>query len=274
MHIFLAGGSGVIGTKLIPALIAAGHEVTATTRSVEKLQKLADLGATGVVVDAYDPARVKQVIGESGAELVIHELTDLSESNTDANAKLRREGTKNLVDAIHSAGIGRIIMQSITWIFPDGPTPAAETDPITPGTAVEEMERLANTVPRATVLRYGMLYGPNTWYAPGGRVAAAVTAGLVPATPAITTFAHIDDVIAATVQSIEWPDGTYHVVDDEPATGAEWLPVYADIIGAPTPKSVPLPDGAPTGRAVSNAKARSIGWAPLHPSWRDGFFAL
>lgn len=116
-----------------------------------------------------------------------------------------------------------------------------------------------------------MFYGPGTWYAPGGRFALAVMAGAVPATPAITSFAHIDDAIDALVQSLDWPAGTYHIVDDEPAAGAVWLPVYADGLGAPAPRVEELPEGAPHGRAVSNAKARATGWAPAHPSWRVGF---
>jgi nucleoside-diphosphate-sugar epimerase len=121
------------------------------------------------------------------------------------------------------------------------------------------------------MLRYGMFYGPNTWYAPGGRIANAVLAGLLPATPAITSFVHIVDAVEATVESLAWPDGTYHIVDDEPAPGTEWLPLYADGLGAPQPPLTPLEDGASAGRPVSNAKARTIGWVPGHPTWRDGF---
>ena len=274
MHIFLAGGTGVIGSRLIPALLAAGHTVTATTRRSARLPRLETLGAQGVVVDVTDADGLRDAVAASRADLVIHQLTDLSDSDTDANAALRRVGTANLVDAMRHAGIERIIGQSITWIFPDGDRAATETDPIVPGTAVDEMERRMRSVPHATVLRYGMLYGPGTWYAPGGRVADAVLAGLLPATPAITTFAHIEDVVAATVQAIDWPDGTYQIVDDEPAAGTEWLPVYAAALGAPTPERAPLPDGAAAGRAVSNARAKAAGWVPLHPTWRAGFAAL
>lgn len=273
MHIFLAGGTGVIGSRLIPALLAAGHTVTATTRRPARLPRLETLGAQGVVVDVTDADGLRDAVAASRADLVIHQLTDLRDSDTDANAALRRVGTANLVDAMRHAGIERIIGQSITWIFPDGDRAATETDPIVPGTAVDEMERRMRSVPHTTVLRYGTLYGPGTWYAPGGRVAGAVMAGLLPATPAITTFAHIEDVVAATVQAIDWPDGTYQILDDEPAAGTEWLPVYAAALGAPTPERAPLPDGAAAGRAVSNARAKAAGWVPLHPTWRTGFAA-
>lgn len=271
MRIFLAGGTGVIGRELIPELVAAGHEVVATTRREDKLTRLTALGARGVVVDVYDAPRLAAVVAEAAPDLILHELTDLSDYDTDANARLRREGTANLVDAAQAANVERMIAQSIAWIFPDGDAPAAEDDPVIPDSAVDAMEQLVRTLPHSTVLRYGMLYGPGTWYAPGSRVANAVAAGLMPATPAITSFAHIDDVIAATVQAIDWPDGTYHVVDDEPAAATEWLQVYAAGIGAPAPKVTPLLDGASPGRAVSNAKARAIGWTPIYPSWRQGF---
>jgi nucleoside-diphosphate-sugar epimerase len=272
MRIFLAGGTGIIGRGLIPTLVSAGHDVVATTRLADKLAELAELGAHGVVVDVYDADRLASAVKDAAPDLILDELTDLSEYDTDANARLRREGTANIVAAAKSAGVGRMLVQSIAWIFPDGEAPATEDDPIVPGTAVDEMEQLTRSLPHATVLRYGMLYGPGTWYAPGGRIANAVVAGQVPATEAITSFAHIDDVVAATVQALDWPDGTYHVVDDEPAAGTEWLPVYAEALGAPEPKRQSLAAGASRGRPISNAKAKATGWGPIHPTWRDGFF--
>jgi nucleoside-diphosphate-sugar epimerase len=271
MRIFLAGGSGVIGSRLIPELVAAGHEVVATTRHEDQLARLSELGAHGVVIDVYDAPGLTETVAAAAPELVLHELTDLSNYDTQANARLRREGTANLVAAANAAGVERMMMQSIVWSFPDGDAVATEDDPLIPGSVVEEMERLVRSMPHATVLRYGMLYGPGTWYAPGGRIAGAVTAGLVPATPAVTSFAHIDDVVSATVGAIGWPDGIYHIVDDEPAAATVWLPVYAAGLGAPAPRQEPLPDGAPRGRAVSNAKTKAAGWTLIHPTWREGF---
>lgn len=273
MRIFLAGGTGVLGSRLIPKLTAAGHQVTATTRRADRTDLLTRLGAAPAVVDVYDADRLNDVVGQAAPDLILHELTDLSEYDTDANARLRRQGTANLVAAARAAGTGRIVVESIAWVFPDADTPATEDDPITPGTAVDTMESTARQLPRATILRYGILYGPGTWYAPGGRIADRVGAGQLPATPALTCFVHIDDAVTATVQALSWPDGTYHIVDDEPAPGTSWLPVYARELGAPPPPAAPLPDGAPAGRPISNAKARAQGWAPEYPSWRQGFGA-
>lgn len=281
MKIFLAGGTGVIGSGLIPRLVEAGHEVSATTRRGNALPILERLGARPAQVDVFDATRLNSVLAEAAPELVIHELTDLSEYDTAANARLRREGTANLVAAAEAAGVERMIVQSIAWAYAEsegepgpgegGGQPAVEADPLEPGTAVAEMEGQVARLPRSTVLRYGMLYGPGTWYAPGGRIADAVFAGKVPATSAITSFAHIDDVVAATVQALNWPDGTYNIVDDEPAPSSEWLPVYAHGLGAPQPQFADLPAGAPIGRGASNTRARRAGWVPVHRSWREGF---
>lgn len=274
MRIFLAGGTGVLGSRLIPRLTAAGHQVTATTRRPEGADRLTLLGARPAVVDVYDADRLTEAVEQANPDVILHELTDLSDYDLEANARLRREGTANLVAAAEAAGVPRIIVQNIAWIFPDGDTPATEEDPINPGTAMETMERLARKLPHATILRYGMLYGPDTWYDLGARTARSVLAGELPATPAITCFVHVEDAVTATVEALDWPDGVYHVVDDEPAPGTTWLPVYAERLGAPAPVVKPLPEGAPVGRAVSNAKARARGWQPAYPSWRDGFAQL
>jgi nucleoside-diphosphate-sugar epimerase len=162
-------------------------------------------------------------------------------------------------------------VQSITWAYPEGDAPATEDEPLVSGHPVAVMEELVQRLEHATVLRFGMLYGPGTWYAPGGRIATAVTAGQYPATAAITSFVHVDDAVAAVAQSVGWADGVYHVVDDEPAPATEWLPVYAAGIGAPAPQTEPLPQGAPVGRIVSNGKAWTAGWTPAHPTWRESF---
>jgi nucleoside-diphosphate-sugar epimerase len=164
-----------------------------------------------------------------------------------------------------------MMVQSIAFAYVPGDTPASEDTPLQPGSAVAEMEGLVSRMPHATMLRYGMLYGPDTWYDLGGRISDEIAHGRLPATPAITSFVHINDAITATVHAIDWPDGAYNIVDDEPAPGTVWMPFYAAGIGAPRPSSEPLPDGARPGRGASNTKARTAGWTPAYPSWRDGF---
>ncbi|MDO9396801.1 MAG: NAD(P)-dependent oxidoreductase [Herbiconiux sp.] len=271
MRIFLAGGSGVLGTRLIPELVARGHQVTATTRRESSLDALARLGAEGVLLDVLRVEDVRDALAAAGPDVVMHLVTDLATADLAANGRIRVVGTDHLVDAARAAGVDRLIAQSVTWVFPDGDTPATEDEPIIPGTPVHHLESRVSELRHSTVLRFGMLYGPGTWYAPDGRVARAVRAGAVPATPAITSFVHVDDAVDALVRSLDWPDGTYHVVDDDPAAGTVWLPDFAAVQGGPPPVREDLPAGVPRGRAVSNAKAKAAGWRPAHPSWREGF---
>lgn len=271
MRILLAGGSGVIGSRLIPALLAEGHEVVATTRRRDNVRFLENLGAHGVAVDAYDSPHLTAVVRDASPDLILHQLTDLSDFDLEANARLRRAGTANLVAAAKSAGIDRIIAQSISWAYEPGATIAMESDPLVPETAVAAMEGNLRQMPRATILRYGRFYGPGTWYAAGGRIANAAMAGLLPASPAIACFVHIDDAVAATVQALDWPDGTYNIVDDEPAAASTWAPIFARGIAAPVPRAVPLSPYEVLGRAVSNEKARRVGWTPRYSTWRGPF---
>ncbi|MDP3951971.1 NAD(P)-dependent oxidoreductase [Microbacterium sp.] len=271
MKILITGGSGVIGSRLLRAFISEGHEVVATTRHQDNVQFIEDRGARGVAVDAYDAPHLTAVVREAAPDVIVHQLTDLSDFDLEANARLRRAGTANLVLAARAVGVERIIAQSISWAYEPGDTPAVENDPLVADTAIAVMENHLRKMPRATVLRYGRFYGPGTWYAADGRIANAAAAGLLLATPAIASFIHIDDAVAATVQSVDWPDGAYNIVDDEPASAATWVPEFARGLGAPVPRPVPLPAGEPLGRGASNEKARQVGWVPKHPTWRDDF---
>jgi nucleoside-diphosphate-sugar epimerase len=136
MRIFLAGASGAIGRRLTPLLIAVGHEVTGTTRSVDKVQELAAGGVDAVVVDVFNAGAVRDAVVRARPEIVIHQLTDLPQVLDPAllrdalsrNSRLRIEGTANLVAAAQAAGARRLIAQSIAFAYAVGPEPHAETD--------------------------------------------------------------------------------------------------------------------------------------------------
>jgi nucleoside-diphosphate-sugar epimerase len=273
MRIFLAGGTGVIGRRLVPALVNAGHDVVATTRHVGNIDRIARLGGRGVAVDVYDAARLSEAVGEAAPDLVMHQLSDLRLFDTEATARIRREGTAHLVSAAQQSGVSRIVVQSIAWAYQDGEGLADEDDPVEAGSAVAAMEDLARTVARPTILRYGWWYGPDTWYAEGGRIADAVAEGLLPATRTINSLVHIDDAVEATVGAIDWPAGAYNIFGDEPAPATTWLPSYAAAIGAPPPTSTIWSSGSPRGRGASNAKAKAAGWTPTYSSWRSGFWS-
>ncbi|HEX4817200.1 MAG TPA: NAD(P)-dependent oxidoreductase [Nonomuraea sp.] len=278
MHIFLAGGAGVLGRRIVPLLLAAGHTVTATTRDEARLGLLRDLGATPVRADVYDPAALAAAL--RGADVVMHQLTDLAAYDLAANARLREVGTRNLVDAALAAGVRRVVAQSIAWAYEPGDAPAAEDTPLdldapeprrTTVAAVAALESAARRLPECVVLRYGMLYGPGTWFEPRGLRAAQARSGALTAGADVTSFVHADDAAAAAVRALTWPSGAVNVCDDEPAPAADWLPAFCRAVGAPAP---PRDDSPRSGyaRGADNRYAREdLGWTPRHVSWRDGF---
>lgn len=247
---------------------------------VDVTSLLRQLGARPVVVDVFDRDGLAAALGDARPDAVIHQLTDLGAGDTAANARLRAEGTCNLVDAARDAGVRRLVAQSIAWAYAPGEGPAREGEPLDVGappprrTTVEgvvALERAVAAMDVGVVLRYGVLYGPGTWYAPGGSVAERARRGELPADAGVTSFVHVADAARAALLALDWPAGSVNVVDDEPAPASVWLPAYAAALGAlPPPSTTPeRPRGA---RGASNAKAcNELGWIPLYPSWREGF---
>jgi nucleoside-diphosphate-sugar epimerase len=119
------------------------------------------------------------------------------------------------------------------------------------------------------VLRYGLLYGPGTWYAPGDRIAAQLRAGELAADEAISSFVHVHDAAAATALAIDWPSGPVNIVDDDPAPAYEWLPLLAQVLGEPAPSR--RIGAEPWARGAANTLARVRGWVPEFASWEAGF---
>lgn len=280
MRIFVAGATGVIGRYTVPLLLQAGHEVTGITRSEERAAELDRMGAGGRVVDIYDREKLIESVREARPEAVMNLLTDLATGNFSGNSRIRIEGTRNLVDAAKAAGARRMIAESLAWIYAAGDAPATEDDPVAFGEdsprgenleAVRILEEQSGELPECVILRYGALYGPATFYAADGGVAQRAKAGKLEATDAVTSFVHLQDSGSATAAAIGWPAGAYNIVDDEPAAGTVWAPVYASSVGAPPPTR--KAGRNPWERGASNAKARSQGWKLIYPSWREGFAA-
>jgi nucleoside-diphosphate-sugar epimerase len=279
MKILVAGATGAIGRRLIPLLIACGYEVICTTRAAEKAVLLQKLGASPVVVDALGRDGLATAVRDVQPDVVIHQLTDLSARDFSANSRLRREGTRNLVDAARAVGVRRLIAQSISWVYVPGLGPADESVPLdseaplprrTMIEAVQALETAVAEMEEWVVLRYGLLYGSGTWYAPDGFIADQVRRGELCADEGISSFLHVDDAARAALLALDWPQGIVNVVDDEPAKGTVWLPVYAATLDAPVP---PATGGQERGaRGAANSKARQrLHWEPLYPSWREGF---
>lgn len=185
MNIFLAGAAGAVGKPLTSLLVSAGHRVAATTRSVGKVEMLRGLGAAPVVVDVFDAAALKQAVAKAKPDIVIHQLTDLPAGIgagfdpallADAlarNARVRDEGTRNLIAAALAAGVRRVVAQSIAWVYAPGPEPHGEGDALNApaegskgvsmrGVIALECQVLQTPSIDGLVLRYGQLYGPGT----------------------------------------------------------------------------------------------------------------
>jgi nucleoside-diphosphate-sugar epimerase len=307
MRVFVAGATGAIGRRLVPQLVEAGHEVTAMTRSKEKLGLLYNLGAEAVACDVFDAGRLGAVVARAEPDAVINELTDLPQSLNPrrlkeyyaANNRVRREGTANLLSAASGAGVRRFLVQGAAyWYAPTGGPVKTEEAPLyldapSPiGLAVETIKEVEEAVLTADgiegiVLRYGMFYGPGTWYAKDGDVGRQVRKRRYPMIghgEGTYSFIHVDDAASATAATLESArPGVYNVVDDEPVSAAEWMPVYAEALGAKRPPRVPafvarLIAGEALVRwmlglrGASNEKIREeLGWRPKYESWRQGF---
>ena len=307
MRVFVAGATGAIGRPLIPKLVAAGHEVTAMTRSEAKAEGLRGAGADPAVVDVFDPGALRAAVEQAGAEVIVHELTSLPERLDfrkrglyAATNRVRTEGTRNLLDAARAAGAGRFVCQSIAFAYrPEGARVKTEDEPLLDdaapggfGSGVAALREMESSVLGAEgidglVLRYGLFYGPGTYYADDGSTTADVRRRRMPIVgkgTGVFSFIHVHDAAAATVAAVErGAPGVYNITDDEPAAMSEWVPVLAQAAGAKPPRRVPAwaarliaGKGAAAFalelRGASNEKAkRELGWKPRHPSWRTGF---
>ncbi|MFI5756704.1 NAD-dependent epimerase/dehydratase family protein [Streptomyces sp. NPDC051569] len=281
MRVFLAGATGVIGSRLLPLLLAEGHQVTALTRRTTDAEGLRSLGAEPAVADAYDAESLTRALRNAAPEVVIHQLTDLGGASAEANAHMRRTGTRNLTDAAVEAGVRRIVAQSVAWAYQGGDIPATEPTPLdleadlpraTTVRGVAALEATVREAPEWVVLRYGVLYGPGTWYAPGGLMAERALAGELATDGDICSFLRVEDAAAAALAALDWPSGPVNICDDEPATGHAWIPVFCAAVGAPAPPRSPGPERHDWARGADNRYAREeLGWSPRHRSWRDGF---
>ena len=307
MRVFVAGATGAIGSPLVATLIRRGHEVTGTTRSVERARALEAAGATPTVVDALDREAVKAAVADAAPDVIVHELTAIppefnprrfDQAFAQTN-RLRTEGTDHLIAAAEAAGVRRFVTQSFAaWPYARrGSWVKTEDDPLDddPPAQVRRTLDSIRYLERAMLdgpfdglaLRYGGFYGPGSGLDRTGPIADAVRRRRFPIVGSgagVWSFIHLVDAAEATALSVErGAPGVYNVTDDEPAAVRDWLPVFADAIGAPPPRHVPVWLGRLFGgelgvtmmtelRGASNEKAkRELGWELRYPSWRQGF---
>lgn len=308
MRIFIAGATGAIGRRLVPRLVADGHEVVAGTRGTGSVDALRAAGATAIPFDPLNRASVMAAVAAARPDAVIHQLTALArmrnlrrfDDEFAQTNRLRTEATDHLLAAARAAGAHRFIAQSYTG-WPNERTGGwvkTEADPLDPRPprmmtrSLAAIRHLETVVPAAAgltgiVLRYGSFYGPGTSIARDGDIGVMVRARrfpLVGGGTAVWSFTHIDDAAEVTRLAVTRGEaGIYNVVDDEPAEVSVWLPELARALGAPPPRAVPAWIGRLVAgevgvsvmtmiRGSSNARAKqAFDWQPLHPTWREGF---
>jgi nucleoside-diphosphate-sugar epimerase len=305
MRVFVAGGAGVLGRRLVPQLVARGHQVTATTTSVAKLGLLAELGADGVVMDGLDAVSVGEAVAKARPDAIVHQMTGISLTHAGKpdlkhfdrwaipTIRLRTEGTDHLLAAAEATGVSHFVAQGYAnWNgIREGGWVKTEEDPLdlhegtAAHTSMAALRHVEDVVGKAggVVLRYGAFYGPG---ATDDQVELVRKRQfpLVGRATGYGSWVHLDDAASATVLAVEQQArGVFNIVDDEPAPASEWLPHLAACAGAKRPMRFPkwlarLLAGEVAvvmmteGRGFSNAKAkRELGWELRYPSWRQGF---
>ncbi|MDC0770243.1 NAD-dependent epimerase/dehydratase family protein [Streptomyces sp. HD] len=299
MRVFVAGGTGALGRRLVPQLVARGHQVTATTTSAAKLGLLEELGAQGVVMNGLDGMSVGEAVAAARPDAIVHEMTAISgkadmrhpDRSFATTNRLRIEGTDHLLAAAEATGVSHVVVQSFAQSYGPGTGLLTEEDPIDPGTGTMAQRisagvlHIQDVVTKAggTVLRYGGFYGPGA----SDDVVEFVRKRKFPLVgdgSGWNSWVHLDDAASATVLVVEQQArGVFNIVDDEPAQVRDWLPYLAAAAGAKRPMRVPrwlakllAGEFAVTlmteGRGFSNARARrELGWELRYPSWRQGF---
>ncbi len=303
MRVFVAGGTGTVGRRLVPQLVARGHQVTATTTGPGKLELLRRLGAEAVVMNGLEAASVGEAVAAARPDAIVHEMTAITGKpdmkHIDrwfaTTSRLRTEGTDHLLAAAQAAGVEHIVAQSYgSWNgIRSGGWVKTEEDPFDPmiGLAARPVMEAVLYLEKVVVaaggaaLRYGSLYGPGATEDQvemlRKRMFPVVGGGT-----GYTSLVHLDDAAGATVLAVEQKaKGVFNIVDDEPAPAHDWLPYLASCAGAKPPLRIPTWLARPLagevvvtmmtqGRGFSNAKAkRELGWELRYPSWRQGFKA-
>lgn len=301
MRVLVVGATGTIGRQLVPQLLAAGHQVSGTTRSPAKVDELRAAGAEPVVLDVLDGAAVGEAVAKAEPEAIVYESTAIP---ADMNFRkfdqtfgptntLRTTGLDHLLAAAAAEGVPRFIAQSYAgWPYARTGGPVkTEEDPLDPNPPAAQRQGMAAlrhledavTAANGLALRYGNLYGPGSSEIMV-RMLQRRQVPLIGDGGGVWSFLHVTDAAAATVCALQaGPPGVYNVVDDEPARVSEWLPVAARGADAKPPLHLPAWLGKLAAgevglsmmtqvRGCSNAKAKAeLGWQPIWPTWREGF---
>ncbi|MEU9843548.1 NAD(P)-dependent oxidoreductase [Actinomadura sp. NPDC048032] len=304
MRVFVTGATGALGRHLVPGLIAAGHQVTAATRSPARAAVLRGTGAEPVVLDGLDRDAVVAAVRAAAPDVIVHQMTALADMRSlrrvdrvfAATNELRTRGTDNLLEAADAAGVRRVVAQGHNFLYGQSGGPVKTEDDPVETRPVPSAERTVAAIryvdetvrlkaPEGIVLRYGTFYGPGA----SDSMVELVRKRQMPVVgggAGVWSFIDCADAASATLAAIERGEpGAYNVADDDPAPVAEWLPHLAEVAGAKPPLRVPAWLGRllagefvvaqmTSARGVSNEKAKKeLGWEPRYASWREGFRA-
>ncbi len=303
MRVMVAGATGAVGLRLVRQLLERGHQVTGTSHRPERLPAVKELGAEALLIDGLERRTVGNAVVSARPDAIVNEMTALTagadmrrfDQSFATTNRLRTIGTRYLLDAAVSNGVGRFIVQSYTgWDNEaSGGSIKTEEHQLEPNPPAEQRQTLAAILEQermvqdasvdGIVLRYGNLYGPGA----SDELIDLIRRRALPIVGGgrgVWSWLHIEDAAGATVAALErGKPGVYNVVDDHPAPSAEWIEYLASVAGAPPPRHVPAwlaklfigeagVRWMTQGRGASNEKAkRAFNWTPRYPSWRDGF---
>ncbi len=295
MRIFVTGSTGVIGRRVVPTLVAAGHAVTAVARTPEARARLARAGVNAIALDLFDPGAVRRAV--AGHEVVVNLATHIPSVARMAwpfawreNDRLRRQASASLSEAALATGASRFIQESFAPVYEDsGDGWVGERSRIRPvryNRSVLDAERAAARFAShggaGVVLRFAAFYGPDASHLrPLLAAARRGWAALPGAGEAFISSVSHDDAASAVVAALRVPPGVYNVADDEPVRRREYFDLLAAALGVPPPRLLPpwvtrlsgsLGELLARSLRISNWKLREAGgWTPRYPSVREGW---
>ncbi len=298
MRIFVTGGTGAIGGYAVPALVEAGHTVSALARNPAKAEVLRGQGATPVAVSLFDTDALAAAFAHHDtvvnlASALPSPAAAIRRSAWRPCERVRTEGSAAVIDAARAAGVPRLIQESVVMIYADGGSEWIDEDapvdhyPMALGNHAAEASarRFSDTGGCATVLRFGFFYGSGAAHSEQILDLARCHVGFMPGRgDAFVSSIHLADAADAVAAALSCPGGTYNVVDDDPVTKRQYAQACADAVGVRLWARVPGRLGLLLGDRltsmtrslrVSNAHFRAVtDWQPTYPSVREGYRAM
>lgn len=278
--IFVTGATGLIGTKLTKRLIEEGYEVAGLTTSEKGKEKLDNAGVKAYIGNILEYDTIEKSIGDFKPDIIMNEITDLKQVDMSANTKVRIEGTRNLVEAAIKHDVPHIQSQSIAFVYEAGDTLATEETSLDYDASgdrkitvdgVEGLEKESARLNKHVILRYGLLYGPGTWYGKDGMIYNQFINGEVTMTDGVQSFIHIDDAVETAIQALNFESGIYNVADDEPVKGDDWAKWYANELNVTPTLNI---EAAAFERGVTNKKFKDQGGKLIYTTWKDGMHPI